>query len=215
MTRLPHEFESLSEVVRRLEIVGLSTYTARRAVRDMLRDRRYLKRLSWVDAATGAFIGDQLVRVVSAPSLDEIDWETSVFRNQLPDNRGRRLGRIEVLIADVKWYLNRPELSADVGAVGATPSNVRGGPAEKLAGESAAIKALASHIKDHLDITRAAAQKWLVKQGFAVTGRGFQQRVWPEARDLAGLEAIAPRGAKKKSSRSPQRLSKSATPRTR
>jgi hypothetical protein len=202
MRRRPEEFESESEVIERLELAGLSKDRARRAVRDMLPDRRYLKRVVWVDRATGAFISDQLVRV--APRLDEINR----------DSGGTRHAKIEILIADVKWYLDRTELLADVGAVGATPSNVRG-PAEKLAGESAAIKALASHLKDHRDITRVAAREWLVKQGFAVSGRGFQQRVWPEARDLAGMEAIAPRGAKRKSSRIPQRLSKSAALRTR
>jgi hypothetical protein len=200
MRRLPQEFESLSEVVERLELAGLSTDRARRAVRDMLRDRRYRKRLCWVDAATGAFIGDQIVPVVGASSLDEIDWETSSLKNQLPDSRGRRLGKIEVLIADVKWYLHPTELLAGVGP---TPSSVHGGLAQKLAGERAAIEALASHLKNHPDITRAAAQTWLVQQRFAVTDRGFQYRVWPEARKLAGLRAMAPRGAKKKSSHSP------------
>jgi hypothetical protein len=202
--RLPQEFESLSEVVERLELAGFLTDGAQRAVRDILRDRRYLKRLSWADTTTGAIVGYELTRVVAAPSLDEINWETSSF--QLPDNRGRRLAKIEVLIADVKWYLNRVELSPDVGrSVRASPPispNVREGAAEKLAGESGAIKALASHLKDHRDMTRVEAKKWLVQQRFALTAHGFQSRVWPEARKLAKLQPIAPPGRKKKSSNS-------------
>jgi hypothetical protein len=203
--RLPQEFESLSEVLERLELAGFSTDGAQRAVRDILRDRRYLKRLSWADTTTGAIVGDELTRVVAAPSLDEVNWETSSF--QLPDSRGRRLAKIEVLIADVKWYLNRAELSADVGrSVRASPPispDVREGPAQKLAGESGAIKALASHLKDHKDMTRVDAKNWLVQQRFAVTGDGFQFRVWPEARKLAGLQPVAPPGRKKKSSDGP------------
>ena len=208
MRRLPEEFESLSEVVERLELAGFSTDRAHRAVRDILRDRRYLKRLSWVDKATGA-ITHQLVHVVGAPSVDEINWNTSSFKNQSPDSRGRRLAKIEILIADLKWYLKGGELSADPGEpVRASPSTlepkeVHEGSAQTAAGETAAIKALASHLKSHRDIRRADAKDWLVQQRFALTGRGFQNRVWPEARKLAELQPNAPPGAKKKSSRSP------------
>jgi hypothetical protein len=208
MQRLPEEFESLSEVVERLELAGFSTDGAQRAVRDILRDRRYSKRLSWADATTGAIVHHQLTRVVAAPNLDEINWETSSFKNQLPDSRGRRLAKIEVLIADVKWYLNRAELSADVRrSASDSPS--------KLAGERAAIKALGSHLEDHRDVTRAKAKEWLVNQRFALTVDGFQNRVWPEARKLAGLPPIALPGRKKKSSRGLQKLPKSPTGRTR
>jgi hypothetical protein len=210
MRRLPEEFESLSEVVERLELAGFSTDGAQRAVRDILRDRRYLKGLSWADTTTGVIVSFEHARVIAAPSLDEIDWETSCFRNQLLDSRGRRLAKIEVLIADVKWYLDQRELSADVAG------SARGSlSTQKLAGESAAIKALGSHLKDHREMTRANAKQWLSEQRFAVTNDGFQNRVWPEARKLAGLPPIAPPGRKKKSSRNPKRLSKSPTARAR
>jgi hypothetical protein len=207
MPRFPQEFESLVEVVERLRLAGLSTDRAHREVRDILRDRRYRKRLSWVDPATGA-IDYELVRVVAAPSLDEIDWETSSLKNQVPDSRGRRLVKIEVLIADLKWYLKGGEFSAGPGGPGRAspsttePQDVHEGSPQRLAGERAAIKALASYLKSHPNITRADATNWLVQERFAVKPRGFQFRVWPEARKLAGLPPIAPAGAKKKSSRS-------------
>ena len=103
----------------------------------------------------------------------------------------------------------RGELSADPGIpVRASPSTfepkeVHEGSAQTAAGETAAIKALASHLKSHPDITRADAKNWLLKQAFAINPRGFQFRVWPEARRQAGLPPIAPPGAKKKSSRGP------------
>ena len=209
MRRLPQEFEWLSEVVERLELAGFSTDRARRAVRDFLRDRRFLKSLSWVDTATGA-ITHQSVRVVGLASVDEINWETSSFKNQLPDGQGKRLDKIGVLLADLRWYLKGgAKLSADPeGPVGSSlsilePKDAHGGSAQRLAGEGVAIEALASHLKSHPDITRADAKKWLVQQAFAVNSRGFQNRVWPEARKRAGLTPIAPPGAKKKSSRSP------------
>jgi hypothetical protein len=203
MGRLPQEFESLSEVVERLELAGFSTDRAHRAVRDILRDRCYLKMLFWAD--TGA-ITHQLVRVVEAPSVDEIDWETSSFKSQLLDSPGRRLLKIGILLADLMWYLKGGELSADpVGSVRAStldPKDVHEGSAQTVAAEKAAIKALASHLKSRRDITRADATNWLRQQAFAISHRGFQFRVWPEARKLAGLDAIARPGAKKKSSRS-------------
>jgi hypothetical protein len=207
--RRPGEFESLSDVVERLEQQGFSTDKAHRAIRDILRDRRYLKRVSWADAATGAVTDYELVRVVGAPSVDDISWNTSSFKNPRLDGRGRRLEKIEVLISDLKWYSKWEELSGDPrGPTRASPpalepKDVHEGSAQRVAGERAAIKALASHLKNHTDITRADARKWLVQQGFAVNPRGFQFRVWPEGRTLAGLLPIAPPGAKKKSSRGP------------
>jgi hypothetical protein len=202
MRRRPEEFEPLSEVVERLELAGFSTEGAHRAIRDILRDRRYQKIVSWADTATGA-ITYQMVSLVGAPSVDEINWKTSSFNNQLLDSRERRLDKIGVRIADLRWYLKGGELSPDpVGPVRASPStlelkDVHETSAQTVAGERAAIKALATHLGSHPDITRADAKRWLLKQEFAVNPRGFQFRVWPEARRLAGLPPIAPPGPRR------------------
>jgi hypothetical protein len=127
----------------------------------------------------------------------------------------------QVADLEVQTHLTEGELSAGpVGPVSAStsplnPNDVDSGPAHRGAGERAAIKALAGHLKSHRDLTRAEATNWLATQKFAVSGRGFQSRVWPEARRQAGLTSIAPPGAKKKSSRGPQRSSKSSTARSR
>jgi hypothetical protein len=57
--------------------------------------------------------------------------------------------------------------------------------------ETEAINALASYLKTEPD----------KRKGFKLSGRGFQNRVWPGARKKAGLDPKAPSGRKSKSSR--------------
>jgi hypothetical protein len=73
-------------------------------------------------------------------------------------------------------------------------------PVAKAGDETAATKALASHLGIIRQLTRAGAQSWLRALGFNLSDRGFQSRVWPRAREQAGLEAKAPPGRKRKSS---------------
>jgi hypothetical protein len=65
--------------------------------------------------------------------------------------------------------------------------------------ETAATRALTSHLRINPQLNRAGAQSWLRAQGFNLTGRGFQSRVWPRAREQAGWKAKAPSGRPKKS----------------
>jgi hypothetical protein len=67
--------------------------------------------------------------------------------------------------------------------------------------ETAAVTALATHLKTDPQLTRAQAAAWCKASGHNVSGRGFQSRVWPKARALAGLQATAPPGRKKKLAR--------------
>jgi hypothetical protein len=66
--------------------------------------------------------------------------------------------------------------------------------------ETAAIKALTSHLRSNLNLKKSEALSWCREAGFNLTGRGFTDRVWPRAREKAGLEARAPAGRPKKSS---------------
>jgi hypothetical protein len=65
--------------------------------------------------------------------------------------------------------------------------------------ESAAKKALAGHLKNTPDLTRADAQSFLQQSGLTMTGRPFH-RVWSKARVEAGLPEKASAGRRRKSS---------------
>ena len=67
------------------------------------------------------------------------------------------------------------------------------------ADENAAIRALTAHLKANSEVRRTDARDWCRSQGFRISDRGFQSRVWPEARKRAGLPVKAPPGRKRKS----------------
>jgi hypothetical protein len=72
-------------------------------------------------------------------------------------------------------------------------------PSATAGQETAAVKALASHLKGNQQLTRAEAMEWLRTADFTLTERGFQSRIWPQAREQAGLQAKAPSGRPKSS----------------
>lgn len=80
---------------------------------------------------------------------------------------------------------------------GAAGNGTRRAPA--TAGhEAKAIKALASHLKTNTNLTRAAAADWCCKSGYKLGKRAFE-RVWPQARENAGLGRIGSPGRRRKS----------------
>ena len=67
--------------------------------------------------------------------------------------------------------------------------------------ESAAIRALATVLAHDPDLKRADAEGWCEKAGFKLPHRAFRFRVWPKARQRAGLPEFAAPGRKAKSVR--------------
>ena len=182
------KFESLSDAVKQLESEGFTRKRAQRAICDMLYDRRFLKRLLWAERETpsGVIVPQQLVRRlggVSSPG--NIDWEISSLKRPLLDSRGKRLVKIEIQISDVTWYLNWGDLSGRTQVTGAE--------------ETGAIRALSVQLSKNKDMKVDDAKAWCASQGYELSGDGFRYRVWPKAREAAGLSLKAPPGRKPKS----------------
>ena len=184
------KFESLSDAVKRLESKGFTRKRAHRKICDALDERRYLKRLLWAERETpsGIVVRPQHVRRlggVSSPG--DIDWETSSLKRPLPDSSRRRLAKIEIQISDVTWYLNGGDLSAGTKSTGAE--------------ETGAIRALSAQLSKNKDMKVDDAKAWCASEGYELSGYGFRYRVWPKAREAAGLSLTAPPGRKPKSLR--------------
>ncbi len=94
-----------------------------------------------------------------------------------------------------KWFNVRVLTSAFVGWLRTTNR----ASAAIASEESAATKALAAELRRNPKQSRVDARKWSNDAGHKLTDRGFQFRVWPEARRLAGLSPKAPPGRKRKS----------------
>jgi hypothetical protein len=187
---IPKKFESLSDAVKQLESEGFTRKRAQRKICDVLNDRRFLKRLLWAERErpSGIIVRPQHVRRlggVSSPG--DIDWEASSLSRPLPDSSRRRLAKIEIQVSDVTWYLNWGDLSARTKSTGAE--------------ETGAIKALGFHLSKNRDMKFGDAQAWCASEGYELSGDGFRYRVWPKAREAAGLSLKAPPGRKPKSLR--------------
>jgi hypothetical protein len=106
--------------------------------------------------------------------------------------RNRPVSLIEVRTADIITFIER-------AATKSTPTVTTMGQ------ENAAIRALTEHLNsipepDRAALKRAEAEDWC-RRRFTISQRGFQFRVWPQARKNAGLNPTAPSGRKRKSSR--------------
>ena len=184
------KFESLSDAVKRLEWKGFTRKIAQRKICDALDERRYLKRLLWAERETpsGIVVRAQHVRRlggVSSPA--DIDWETSSLKRPLLNSRGKRLVKIEIQVSDVTWYFEGGDLSGSTKPTGGE--------------EAGAIRALSSQLRKNKDMKVDDAKAWCASEGYELSGYGFRYRVWPKAREAAGLSLKAPPGRKPKSLR--------------
>ena len=71
----------------------------------------------------------------------------------------------------------------------------------KPTAETEAINALGLLLQEKRNLTRTEARSWCNQRGFKLSWRGFQNRVWPKAREKAKLDPKSPAGRKSKSLR--------------
>jgi hypothetical protein len=196
------DWEPLADALRRVITAGVPEPTAKidlcRAVADRKIDVR-VRVASSDPAKTGKVFSDGNVGVPPHLDPDDFDWVKSrplarwsigprrgEYHNWIDGWEDRWFDLIEVSTADVVEILcgSSDDLS---------PATIRQ--------ETAAIKALASHLGSNPQLTRAQAATWCSTSGYVVSPRGFQNRVWPKAREQAGLPARASPGRKPKSLR--------------
>jgi hypothetical protein len=220
------EWERLSDALKRVMAVGLSKHEAQR---DICRafpdiDVRHPARIvtstifdhRWNNEFASGYreIERQLRDGVRRLNLSDVKprdllWSESRFKRPFlfepgwdgypgPPRRWRVW--IELRSVDVTNKLCTGGTAGpnDAGAPAATEPAVFRALART---ETAAIRALAGRLKGNPDLVRDDAAAWCREQGFVLTGRGFQSRVWPAARIKAGLAPTASAGRKRKSSR--------------
>jgi hypothetical protein len=73
-------------------------------------------------------------------------------------------------------------------------------PVATTGDHTTAITTLAAQLMSNRDLKREDARAWCIAQGFPISQRSFQNHVWPEARQRAGLARIGAPGRKGKSS---------------
>jgi hypothetical protein len=71
----------------------------------------------------------------------------------------------------------------------------------KIKDEKAAVTTLTALLRERDVVKVADALKFCRERHPSLSGRGFQERVWPKGREAAGLPAIASAGRKRKTSR--------------
>jgi hypothetical protein len=200
------DWEALADVLQRVKSTGLTEDEARRDVCLALSDQKIRVQVRIADTEAGMRGETRSAGIVVPRDLapDDFDWvlsrplkpwligPASVAEHyfSVSGTESRRIALIKLFRADVTNVLCGGERANN---------NFEKKPTTTAAQESAAIKALASHLKTNPDLKRATALTWCKENGFAVTGRGFQARVWPQARKDADLDPIAAPGRKRKS----------------
>jgi hypothetical protein len=104
-------------------------------------------------------------------------------------NVGKHPDRVRPLIESDAETASSEVKGVDSNAARAMPATV--------AHETSAIKALSAQLKANSDLTRVTAEEWCRKSGHKLGKRAFE-RVWPQAREAAGLARIGSPGRKRK-----------------
>jgi hypothetical protein len=92
------------------------------------------------------------------------------------------------------WYVSNTPFFRDVHVSSADLLAVFNPPAPTVKDEAGARRALANLLREKPKLRRADARAQLAAKGFKISDRGFLNRVWPQGRVDAGLDAVAPSG---------------------
>ena len=92
------------------------------------------------------------------------------------------------------WHVSNEPFFWDIHVSRANLLKVFKPPPPTVKDEAGAIRALADLLRENRKLRRDEAGVQLAAKGFKISDRGFLNRVWPQARVRAGLEAVAPAG---------------------
>ena len=201
------EWERLSVALTRVMAGGIPEDEAKTNICNAIADRKIRVRFlvakgegSLLAIFTGGHVHDgEEVDIPSPLTPGDFNWGLS-----RPLKPWQRIGPWSLDLWGW-WHFQWLELSsADVTKLFVAIDEISAGSTTTAAQETAATKALHSHLTelsnpDHLKYDDAL--KWCREKGFDISDRGFRSRIWPKARNLAGLPEQAPPGRKPTASR--------------
>jgi hypothetical protein len=121
------------------------------------------------------------------------DTPVDIFLSSVGDYRQERWTQVQVQWEQFIIYVEHNLLPSWV--------EVSSGPYDyslRSDDELAAVRFLAEHLQADPDMKREDALSACRNEFPALSERGFRTRIWPQARQSAGLEAVAPPGRKSK-----------------
>ena len=192
------DWEPIADALKRVVATGVSEDEAKTDLCRAMADRKIDVRVTI--AATGQVFWDGNIGVPPHLKPSDLDWVHSRPLTQWPIGprpgehytwnwRDRPIDLIELSTSDVSRIL--------CGGNDTDRKEARRTTVTTVGQETKATQALASHLRENPHLKRKEAITWCENQGFTISGRGFQYRVWPAAREQAGLPGKAPPGPKK------------------
>jgi hypothetical protein len=213
--RYVQERVPLAEARGLVESSGLSKDEAELDICRAIADRKIRLRCQVIGVQAAGGLPNNLYRwrIPSRLTPQDFNWEDSLTIAPWPvDTQYMFQIHPRATRPNQRIYLSVELSTSDVRRVlygGRSPSQ----PANEDSGrvpstsatESVATKALASQLRDNPDLKKADAKNWCASAGYQLGARGFQSRVWPKARTLAGLPAIGSPGRKQRKSHTLQK----------
>lgn len=195
--------EPIADALKRVSATGVSEDEAKIDLCHAMADRKINVRVR-IAQSDNRFKG----QVFSGPNVKipvdlkpgDLDWSRSCplqpwsigpvgpqRYSWIGDWEKRPIDLIEVSTSDVSRIFG---LGSDKGKTGSRRTTM-------VNQETNAIHALALHLRENPNLKREEAISWCKKRGLTLSARGFQNRVWPAAREEAGLSKKAPAGRKR------------------